>query len=232
MRISRDKLSLLDKGILRLVGKNRMVLDVGCGDGHLAIACALKHNNVVALDISKVAIELANTRNDRGQVEFQVGDAKSLPFKEKSFDVVIAKDVIEHMPTKHADMHFQEVWRVLRENGRYIMFTPPKLLGDFSGGAHLELYGLADLILVLRREGFRIKVINPLLFVMGLPCKTTCSMFIASMTVYERMLGKTRIGQCIGNCTKSLKGSSWILPVLGLIGCLPPWFCTTKLTSL
>lgn len=224
----KGRLSLLDTGILRLIGRNQRVLDVGSGDGDLARACAIHHNSVVALDISKVATRLANARKGNAQVEFQVGDARRLPFRDRSFDVVISKDILEHLPPEHSEMHLREVWRVLEKNGRYFLFTPPKSLGDFSSGAHLALYGLADLIPHLRRNGFRIEVISPLPFMIGLPCKTSCSMFIAGMMLYERVLDKTRVGPCIGNCTKRLKGSSWILPALGLIVIPPPWFCAIK----
>jgi 2-polyprenyl-3-methyl-5-hydroxy-6-metoxy-1,4-benzoquinol methylase len=225
----RGELSLFDKGIIRLIGRNQRVCDVGCGDGDFATACALKRNSVVALDISKVAARLANTRKGNAQVEFQVGDARSLPFRDRTFDVVVCKDILEHLPPEHAEMHFREVWRVLRENGRYFVFTPPKLLGDFSSGFHLALYGLTDLVPVLRKNGFRVEVISPVPFAVGLPCKTSFSASVAVLMLYERIIGRTGVGHCIGNCTKRLKGSSWILPALGLIVIPPPWFCAIKL---
>jgi hypothetical protein len=94
-----------------------------------------------------------------------------LPSRDECFDVT-CKDAVEHLRVEHSYMHFRGVWMVLRQNGRYLVFTPPRLRRDFSIGAHLTSYCLADPIPNLRRNGFRIEVISPLPFVVESPCNT------------------------------------------------------------
>ena len=75
----------------RLVAGKR-VLDLGCGDGRLAIGVAKHARDVVGLDPYPELIRSARSRAaDLGlrNVRFGVGSAQRLPFDDASFDVVI-----------------------------------------------------------------------------------------------------------------------------------------------
>ena len=75
-------------GLLR----HQRVLDLGCGDGRLALGAAPHAREVVGLDPDREAIRAATQRaRDTGarNARFVVGAAQELPFDDTSFDVVI-----------------------------------------------------------------------------------------------------------------------------------------------
>jgi len=208
--------SYFDRLMLRLIGTNKRVLDIGCGDGALATACGQRDNRLVGTDVSTVAIRLANTKKGTSQAEFLVGDARQLAFPSNTFDIVMSLDLIEHIPEKDIQNHIEEVRRVLKPNGDYLLYTPSKLLGDLSLGTHLRVYGIMDLVPTLRRGGFELKVICLLPCILGLPCKTS-SVLVNTIMAYERMLEKAGIGGLLGK-----------LGNLGYAVIPPVWLCATK----
>jgi len=76
------------------------VLDIGCGNGALAYDVAVKgFTEVVGIDLNQANIEMAKTRFSHPRVQYIHGDAlKDLP--QKSFDVVILSNVLEHLPNR------------------------------------------------------------------------------------------------------------------------------------
>lgn len=69
------------------------VLDVGCGDG--ARLSSLQANKLfrVGIDIKKTKLTRKKPRN----VELILGDACYLPFRDKSFDVVMSNQFVSHV---------------------------------------------------------------------------------------------------------------------------------------
>jgi SAM-dependent methyltransferase len=55
---------------------------------------------------------------------FQVGDACDLPFGDKSFDVVVLGEFLEHCPYNAANLALYEAKRVLTSGGRIILTIP------------------------------------------------------------------------------------------------------------
>ncbi len=72
--------------------RGKRVLDLGCGDGRLALGAARYARSVVGLDPDAELIASA-TKRARAEglrnVRFLVGAGQSLPFAEGSFDLVI-----------------------------------------------------------------------------------------------------------------------------------------------
>ena len=68
------------------------VLDIGCGDGELAIELTKRGAMVTGIDASAAMVEAAKERAKRHNVDivFQVATAERLPFSSGQFDIVTA----------------------------------------------------------------------------------------------------------------------------------------------
>lgn len=103
------------------------VLDVGCGSGAVTREVARRVQStglVVGLDPSPallaVAAELVEREGLAKTVELRRGDARSLPFADAGFDVVLAVTALAHMP--EAERALREMVRVVRPSGRVGIF--------------------------------------------------------------------------------------------------------------
>ena len=108
------------------VGKD--VLDAGCGVGYGSSYLAEAALRVVGVDVSNEAIEYARARYGGANVEFDVGDFQALAFGDGAFDVVVAFEVIEHLP--HPELFVAEARRVLKPEGVLVASTPRAEEGD------------------------------------------------------------------------------------------------------
>lgn len=114
------------------------VLEVGCGTAALSAALDRGGAEVVASDVSLRWLALAQKRLGDARVELVACAAESLPFPDRSFDVVAASDVIEHV--QDPDRFVGECARVLRPSGLLFLSTPNR----FSLGLepHVRLWGV------------------------------------------------------------------------------------------
>jgi ubiquinone/menaquinone biosynthesis C-methylase UbiE len=119
--------------ILELVGelRGRRVLDIGCGDGALAVRLARGGAIVTGIDAAPPMIAAARRKAvDAGvEVEFCIGRAEALPFDAGSFDLVVAVTVLCFIPD--ATTTFSEASRVTALGGRFVIGE----LGRFSSWA-------------------------------------------------------------------------------------------------
>ena len=92
------------------------LLDLGCGAGRHAFEAARRGARVVALDMDRkeleqvtaIAAAMARGRRDPGRrrrIPASAGDATAMPFPDGSFDIVIAAEVMEHIPADQAAMN-------------------------------------------------------------------------------------------------------------------------------
>src|SRR5947209_9014736 len=98
------------------------VLEVAPGPGYFAIEMArLDRLHVTGLDISHTFVEIAreNARQAGVSVDFQQGNASSMPFAEGSFDLIICQAAFKNFsqPGKAID----EMYRVLRSGGMAVI---------------------------------------------------------------------------------------------------------------
>lgn len=104
-----------------LTGTER-VLDVATGAGHTAFALAPYAAEVVALDITKEMLAVAQksaAERHLTNIRFQQGDAQQLPCDDASFDVVTCRHAPHHFP--HVDLAVREWARVLKPGGKLVL---------------------------------------------------------------------------------------------------------------
>lgn len=93
--------------------ENKHVLDVGCAKGFMLydMTRLIKNVKVAGLDISRYAIE-----NSVADVKphLVVGDAKSLPYASKSFDLVISINTVHNLELDDCKAAIREICRVAK----------------------------------------------------------------------------------------------------------------------
>ncbi len=112
------------------------VLEIGCGPARLWLNNfdrIPKNWHITLSDFSPGMLHEAqhNLQAVRHDFTFQQFDAQAIPFKEKSFDIVIANHMLYHVPDLHKAL--SEIRRVLTPKGRFYAAT--------NGLAHLHEIG-------------------------------------------------------------------------------------------
>jgi len=104
------------------VEEGDLVLEVGCGTGFTTYEIVRRVKDVVAIDITPEQISKAVRRFP--DVNFLMGDAENLPFKDNVFDASISAGSIEYWP--HPSLGIQEMTRVTKPGGRVVVLAPRK----------------------------------------------------------------------------------------------------------
>jgi ubiquinone/menaquinone biosynthesis C-methylase UbiE len=100
------------------------VLELGTGTGIIPFAIYSKVSSIVATDISPVMVRVANEKLAKSKIkniEFQVQDSYNLAYPDKSFDVVIASNLLHLL--YEPEKPIQEIKRVMKDNGIFIAPT-------------------------------------------------------------------------------------------------------------
>jgi ubiquinone/menaquinone biosynthesis C-methylase UbiE len=100
--------------------KNKKVLEVSCGHGGGAsyLTRYLKPSEYTAIDLNPAAIDYCKNRHSISGLNFRVGDAMNLPFKDQNFDIVINVEASHCYPS--FSKFLKEVARVLKPNGELV----------------------------------------------------------------------------------------------------------------
>ncbi len=104
-------------------------LDIGCGSGALAIACAKRNPKAVFIGIDRWGKEYASfskplcERNAKAEgvsnVKFKRGDAVKLDFADETFDAVVSNYVYHNIPTNDRQAILLETLRTLKKGGTF-----------------------------------------------------------------------------------------------------------------
>lgn len=150
--------------------KHSAILEVGCGIGSFCKRY-IENNFVIGVDISLSALHHSVKKG----IEGVVSDAIDLPFKNESFNVVILKDILEHIPLP--SLAVMEAKRVVENSGRIFIWVPniaffanrvSLLLGRFNDFSsidetidiidceHLHFFDKYSTTRLLRNKGLKI----------------------------------------------------------------------------
>jgi len=91
------------------------VLDVGCGDGRLTNVLVDRHERVVGVDIAPEALRHV-------RAEAHVAHVAALPFADRSFDLVLCTEVLEHLDDAELARALGELSRV---TARFVLLSVP-----------------------------------------------------------------------------------------------------------
>lgn len=99
-----------------------IILDVGCGSGWVANHFLNQGKTVVSMDVSAVnPVRLAEKYPLENHLAV-VADVYSAPFRDNSFDCIIASEVIEHVANPKA--FIDALLPLLKPSGKLIITTP------------------------------------------------------------------------------------------------------------
>ena len=108
------------------------VLDLGCGTGSLTLTARRAvgpSGKVHGIDASPEMIDAARQKASRSGLDvlFDVGLMEDLGFPDGTFDVLISRLAIHHLPDDLKPRGFAEFLRVLKPGGHLLIadFTPP-----------------------------------------------------------------------------------------------------------
>jgi SAM-dependent methyltransferase len=155
------------------IGPGTKVIDVGAGAGRHSFEAYRRGADVIAFDQDKEELENVTTMfeamaeagevPDTARAEAVAGDALALPYADGTFDVVIASEILEHVPADEAAI--AELVRVLKPGGKLAVTVPrwlPErlcwLLSDeyhANEGGHIRIYKADELRGKVTARGLR-----------------------------------------------------------------------------
>jgi 2-polyprenyl-3-methyl-5-hydroxy-6-metoxy-1,4-benzoquinol methylase len=137
--------------------QGKRVLDIACGEGYGS--AALQQAGAVSLtgvDISLAACEHAAKRYG---IQTKLGDAKKIPLPDKSLDVVVSFETIEH--TDNPNLFLDECARVLVPGGKLVISTPNLDSRDASGTKnpfHLKELSAEEFVAALKKRFQKVEI--------------------------------------------------------------------------
>lgn len=134
---------------------DEQVLDVGCGHGLMLVEAArrLRTGRAVGVDVwssrdqrdnrPEATLENARRAGVADRVEVRDADARSLPFADASFDVVLSSLVVHNIRGKEEQARaVREMARVLRPGGRIVIVD---IEGTARYAAELHRSGVSEI---------------------------------------------------------------------------------------
>ena len=155
------------------IGPGVSVIDVGAGAGRHSFEAYRRGADITAFDMSESDMADVATMFEAMAAEGEappsatakavVGNALELPYDDGTFDVVIASEILEHVPAD--DAAIAELVRVLKPGGTLAVTVPrwlPEricwLLSDeyhANEGGHVRIYRASDLRAKIAGRGMR-----------------------------------------------------------------------------
>lgn len=133
------------------------VLDIGCGTG-LFLETLSPEFEGVGIDSSKDFINFCQNK----KINVVKMDALKISFKDQSFDNVFCSFLIEHFLPREVDNLLNNIYRILKKNGRVILTTEDKLsLTSFQSNfwndyTHIRPYNVGSISSLLKDHNFKI----------------------------------------------------------------------------
>jgi len=149
------------------------VLDYGCGAGHL-LEQMLKHSDVnfYGLDFSADSIDETKKRTagKPNLKELVLVDKLPTHFSDEQFDSITLIETIEHLQDEALHETMQELFRILKRNGKLFITTPfnedldsnlnfcPFCKSEFHHMQHMQSFNIESLTALANKYGFNVEL--------------------------------------------------------------------------
>lgn len=156
------RLNFIKEVVRSIPAEHARVADLGCGSGVIltAILTMKPHWLGHGLDISDASVRyarrLATHKGVTERAEFRAGNIDTLPYDDESLDLIVASEIIEHMPDPERVV--AEIARVLRPHGKLVLTMP---VGSHTPAHIHSLSSSEDLRLLCERAGLRVRRLEP-----------------------------------------------------------------------
>jgi len=148
------------------------ILDLGCGEGRHIFGCmtVFKNANIIGIDMHEKSLETCVEGNTffKGHNNcnnlFSQASIYQLPFKEKSFDLIICSEVMEHLDDYKKAMKI--IHSLLKDDGTLLIsvpsYFPEKICWLLSNeyqnmpGGHVRIFTKSSVIKDLESSGFSV----------------------------------------------------------------------------
>lgn len=162
-------------------GRSLRILDAGCGTGQM-LKCLESHGDAIGLDSSSQAIGYARKRGVKQLVQGSITDP---PFRDGSFDCVVALDVIEHVDD---DIGILTKLHEVVKPGGHLIVTVPAFKALWSEhdeiNQHKRRYRAGELQLLIEDAGFDLQRVTY--------CNTTLFLPVLAMRKVKNLLRSLR----------------------------------------
>ena len=153
---SLDEFKTLARRVAEQISTGSQVLEVAPGPGYFAIELAkLGGYQVTGLDISHTFVQIArrNARQAGVDVDFQQGNAASMPFEGKSFDFLLCRAAFKNFTQPVRAL--QDMYRVLKPGGQALIIDLRRDASRESVSEAVEQMRLGRVNTVITKLTFR-----------------------------------------------------------------------------
>ncbi|MFQ5643676.1 MAG: glycosyltransferase [Thiogranum sp.] len=106
------------------LAQDKVVLDIASGEGYGSAMLGMRAQQVLGVDISATAAAFSRKKYASGKLAFIRGSCSAIPLKDRSVDMIVSFETIEHHDQHEAMI--KEFVRVLRPDGIIIISSPDK----------------------------------------------------------------------------------------------------------
>jgi SAM-dependent methyltransferase len=130
--------------LCKKLGQDKVVLDVGCGEGYFSRKLSSIASRVVGVDISEGMLRLAveKEQKEKRGIEYHLGDVRNMPFHDSTFDLCVGNYITNYFKPGQLLQFYQELTRVTNDNGRFILLMPHpffELIEDYGEAIRYEV---------------------------------------------------------------------------------------------
>ncbi len=98
-----------------------IIIDVGCGPGYVTreVQGQFPGDTLIGVDISRAMLDLAADHGEERHIEYCLGDAEALPFKDNAVDFVLTTGALHHW--RDLKKAFSEIQRIMKPGGEILL---------------------------------------------------------------------------------------------------------------